>query len=90
MHTQVGCLTILICAAVTLQGLSEAESLEIKYNSVAEFLIFVGLVGMIVESVLTVIHYLPITIINQHFTLFGFGVRTCDEYSLPYIIIILL
>lgn len=46
MHIQIGSLAVLICASVTLEGLS--GSLGTQYQSAAEFLVFVGVVGMIV------------------------------------------
>ena len=55
MHIQIGSLAVLICASVTLQGLS--GSVRTEYQSAAEFLVFVGVVGMIAESALTVIHF---------------------------------
>ena len=76
MYIQIGSLAILICASVTLQALS--GSAGTKYQSAAEFLVFVGVVGMIAESALTVIHFFDIPIINQYFTLFGVGVSSND------------
>lgn len=76
MYIQIGSLAVLICASVTLQGLAEIRSEGTKYQSAAEFLVFVGVVGMIAESALTVIHFFDIPFINQYFTLFGVGVSS--------------
>ena len=75
MHIQIGSLAVLICASVTLEGLSSILP-GTRYQSAAEFLVFVGVVGMIAESALTVISFFDIPIINQYFTLFGVGVSS--------------
>lgn len=74
MYIQIGSLAVLICASVTLEGFSRYPGT--RYQSAAEFLIFVGVVGMIAESALTVIRFFDIPIINQYFTLFGVGVSS--------------
>lgn len=46
-------------------------AVEDKYKSVADFLVFIGVMGMISQFVLVVVRFLNVSIINQHFTIFG-------------------
>ena len=82
----------MICAAVTLQALSSAEdnvdTLGIQdkhfdnvsdYRSAAGWMLFVAIMGMIIEPSLILLRFLNVEIINQNFVLLGFVVSNCTE-----------
>jgi len=64
----------LICAAITLSALSEVYLVKNKYNSAADFLVFVGVMGIVTQAVVGTIRFLNITMVNQYFTIFGLAV----------------
>jgi len=73
---QVLCIIILICAAITLSTINDIEEfLEIlsieyedsdNYKAAAGWLIFVAVVGMIIEALKIFLCIVNFSIINQH------------------------
>ena len=79
----------MICAAVTLGALSSAEDNAdtigadldnvSDYRSAAGWMLFVAIMGMIIEPSLILLRFLNVEIINQNFLLFGIIVSNYTE-----------
>ena len=95
------CFIILICAGVTLGAVSSAEdnadrlndgrtdSVDFgKYRSAAGWMLFVAIMGMIIEPSLILVRFLNVEIVNKNFLLFGFVVSnyfvTCVYICMGY------
>lgn len=81
---QVLSLIIVICAAVAsssiddLQGIREDGNREYhdseNYGAAAGWLIFVGVMGMVIEATIIIVRFLNFSFINQKFLIFGLSV----------------
>ena len=74
IYLQVLSFIVLICASVATGAINNIENSG-RYRSAAEWLIFVAVMGLIIQTVIIVIRILNISLINQNFILFGFIVR---------------
>ena len=73
---------LLICASVVTGALDNIEDVDDdddvdvgslgRYRSAAGWLIFVAVMGMIIETVIIIVRILNISFINQNFIIFGF------------------
>ena len=82
------CLSLLICAAVTLSAIEDLNDnvdtindrstrLQISYEdsdnheAAAGYLVFVAVMGMVIEPIIMLLRILNISFINQNFVIFG-------------------
>lgn len=78
IHLQVLSFIVLICASVVTGAINDIEDLEDvpyensgRYRSAAGWLIFVAVMGIIIETIIIIIRFLNIIYINQNFIIFG-------------------
>ena len=96
-HLQVLCFIILICAAVVSNAINDvidaAEDEDIddgeynnsgSYRSAAGWLIFVSIMGMLIEMAIIVIRILNVSFINQNFFIFGLivSIVLCVQFNI--------
>ena len=89
----------MICAAVATNAINNIEDIDEdsddvtydnagRYRSAAGWLIFVAIMGMIIEPIIIIIRILNVYVINQNFILFGFIVSqcVCDVCIIVYVL----
>lgn len=76
----------MICAAITQSAINDVDNYQKdrnreyrdagKYRSAAGWLIFVGVMGMLIESAIIIVRILNLSLVKTYFTIFAFIVST--------------